>query len=428
MDTIFALATAQGKAGVSIVRISGPDAENALNALSSLAVPVGRPSVRSLVGKDGTHIDEAMVLRFAGPHSFTGEDVVELHVHGSIAVVQAILRELSAIKNLRHAEAGEFTRRALENNRLDISKVEGLADLIDSETEAQRMQALRVLSGELGNLTNYWRDKLVRAASLIEATIDFADEEVPVDVSDEVIDIISEIRDSITKEINGSIIAERVRSGFEVAIVGAPNLGKSTLLNALAGREAAITSEIAGTTRDVIEVRMDLGGVPVTLLDTAGIRETSDVVEGIGVSRALDRASMADAIVYLYDGASQLAAFEDDETVIRLRAKDDAGDYPDGVSGQTGNGIEGLVQQLTQRFCDMTRDVGIATRERHRIAMQDALVHLLNAESIVQQGPEMYDIGAEELRISCRVLDTLIGRVDVESLLDEIFSSFCIGK
>ena len=428
MDTIFALATAQGKAGVSIVRISGPDAENALNALSSLAVPVGRPSVRSLVGKDGTHIDEAMVLRFAGPHSFTGEDVVELHVHGSIAVVQAILRELSAIKNLRHAEAGEFTRRALENNRLDISKVEGLADLIDSETEAQRMQALRVLSGELGNLTNYWRDKLVRAASLIEATIDFADEEVPVDVSDEVIDIISEIRDSITKEINGSIIAERVRSGFEVAIVGAPNLGKSTLLNALAGREAAITSEIAGTTRDVIEVRMDLGGAPVTLLDTAGIRETSDVVEGIGVSRALDRASMADAIVYLYDGASQLAAFEDDETVIRLRAKDDAGDYPDGVSGQTGNGIEGLVQQLTQRFCDMTRDVGIATRERHRIAMQDALVHLLNAESIVQQGPEMYDIGAEELRISCRVLDTLIGRVDVESLLDEIFSSFCIGK
>ena len=428
MDTIFALATAQGKAGVSIVRISGPDAENALNALSSLAVPVGRPSVRTLVGKDGTHIDEAMVLRFAKPHSFTGEDVVELHVHGSIAVVQAVLRELSAIENLRHADAGEFTRRALENNHLDISKVEGLADLIDSETEAQRTQALRVLSGELGNLTNYWREKLVRAASLIEATIDFADEDVPVDVSDEVIDIIGEIRDSITKEINGSVIAERVRSGFEVAIVGAPNLGKSTLLNALAGREAAITSEIAGTTRDVIEVRMDLGGVPVTLLDTAGIRETSDVVEGIGVSRALDRAAEADAIVYLYDDTSQLAAFEGDETVIRLRAKDDVGDYSDGISGHTGNGIEDLVQQLTQRFGDMTRDIGIATRERHRIAMQDALVHLLNAESIVQKGPEMYDIGAEELRISCRVLDTLIGRVDVESILDEIFSSFCIGK
>ncbi|NDD42961.1 MAG: tRNA uridine-5-carboxymethylaminomethyl(34) synthesis GTPase MnmE, partial [Rhodobacteraceae bacterium] len=350
------------------------------------------------------------------------------HVHGSIAVVQAVLRELSTIQNLRHADAGEFTRRALENNRMDISKVEGLADLIDSETEAQRMQALRVLSGELGKLTNYWRDKLVRAASLIEATIDFADEEVPVDVTGEVIDIIIKIRDSITKEIDGSVIAERVRSGFEVAIVGAPNLGKSTLLNALAGREAAITSEIAGTTRDVIEVRMDLGGVPVTLLDTAGIRDTNDVVEGIGVSRALDRAAVADAIVYLYDDTSQLAAFEGDEAVIRLRAKDDFGDYLDGISGQTGNGIEGLIQQLTQRFGDMTRDVGIATRERHRIAMHEALVHLLNAESIVQQGPEMYDIGAEELRISCRVLDTLIGRVDVESLLDEIFSSFCIGK
>ena len=428
MDTIFALATAQGKAGVSIIRISGPDAENALNALSSLGVPVGRPSVRSLVGKDGTYIDEAMVLRFEKPHSFTGEDIVELHVHGSIAVVQVVLRELSKIQNLRHADAGEFTRRALENNRLDISQVEGLADLIDSETEAQRMQALRVLSGELGNLTNYWRDKLVRAASLIEATIDFADEEVPENVSDEVIDIIAEIRDSITKEIDGSVIAERVRSGFEVAIVGAPNLGKSTLLNALAGREAAITSEIAGTTRDVIEVRMDLNGVPVTLLDTAGIRETNDVVEGIGVSRALDRASVADAIIYLYDDNSQLAAFEGAVSVIRLRAKDDAGDYADGISAHTGHGIESLVQQLTQRFGEMTRDVGIATRERHRIAMQEALLHLLNAESIVQQGPEMYDIGAEELRITCRILDTLIGRVDVESLLDEIFSSFCIGK
>ena len=428
MDTIFALATAQGKAGVSIIRISGPNAENAVNVISNKAVPIGRPCIRRLISKSGVHIDEAMVLRFAAPNSFTGEDIVELHVHGSIAVVQAMLRELSSIPNLRLAEAGEFTRRALENNRLDISKVEGLADLIDSETEAQRMQALRVLSGELGNLTNYWRDKLVRAASLIEATIDFADEEVPVDVTGEVIDIINKIRSSIEKEVEGSIIAERVRNGFEVAIVGAPNLGKSTLLNALAGREAAITSEIAGTTRDVIEVRMDLGGVPVTLLDTAGIRETNDVVEEIGVSRALDRAATADLVVYLYDDTSHLTAFEQDVNVIKLRAKDDQGIYADGVSGRTGSGIETLVRELTQRFGEMSKDVGIATHERHRIAMQNALLHLSNAESFVQQGPEMYDIGAEELRMSCRVLDTLIGRVDVESLLDEIFSSFCIGK
>lgn len=428
MDTIFALATAQGKAGVSIIRISGPNAENAVNVISNKAVPIGRPCIRRLISKSGVHIDEAMVLRFAAPNSFTGEDIVELHVHGSIAVVQAMLRELSSIPNLRLAEAGEFTRRALENNRLDISKVEGLADLIDSETEAQRMQALRVLSGELGNLTNYWRDKLVRAASLIEATIDFADEEVPVDVTGEVIDIINKIRSSIKKEVEGSIIAERVRNGFEVAIVGAPNLGKSTLLNALAGREAAITSEIAGTTRDVIEVRMDLGGVPVTLLDTAGIRETNDVVEEIGVSRALDRAATADLVVYLYDDTSHLTAFEQDVNVIKLRAKDDQGIYADGVSGRTGSGIETLVRELTQRFGEMSKDVGIATHERHRIAMQNALLHLSNAESFVQQGPEMYDIGAEELRMSCRVLDTLIGRVDVETLLDEIFSSFCIGK
>jgi tRNA modification GTPase len=428
MDTIFALATAQGKAGVSIIRISGPNAENAVNVISNKAVPIGRPCIRRLISKSGVHIDEAMVLRFAAPNSFTGEDIVELHVHGSIAVVQAMLRELSSIPNLRLAEAGEFTRRALENNRLDISKVEGLADLIDSETEAQRMQALRVLSGELGNLTNYWRDKLVRAASLIEATIDFADEEVPMDVTGEVIDIINKIRSSIKKEVEGSIIAERVRNGFEVAIVGAPNLGKSTLLNALAGREAAITSEIAGTTRDIIEVRMDLGGVPVTLLDTAGIRETNDVVEEIGVSRALDRAATADLVVYLYDDTSHLTAFEQDVNVIKLRAKDDKGIYADGVSGRTGSGIETLVKELTQRFGEMSKDVGIATHERHRIAMQNALLHLSNAELFVQQGPEMYDIGAEELRMSCRVLDTLIGRVDVESLLDEIFSSFCIGK
>ena len=428
MDTIFALATAQGKAGVSIIRISGPNAENAVNVISNKAVPIGRPCIRRLISKSGVHIDEAMVLRFEAPNSFTGEDIVELHVHGSIAVVQAMLRELNSIPNLRLAEAGEFTRRALENNRLDISKVEGLADLIDSETEAQRMQALRVLSGELGTLTNYWRDKLVRAASLIEATIDFADEEVPVDVTGEVIDIINKIRSSIKKEVEGSIIAERVRNGFEVAIVGAPNLGKSTLLNALAGREAAITSEIAGTTRDVIEVRLDLGGVPVTLLDTAGIRETNDVVEEIGVSRALDRAATADLVVYLYDDTSHLIAFEQDANVIKLRAKDDEGIYADGVSGCTGSGIETLVRELTQRFGEMSKDVGIATHERHRIAMQNALLHLSNAESFVQQGPEMYDIGAEELRMSCRVLDTLIGRVDVESLLDEIFSSFCIGK
>jgi len=428
MDTIFALATAQGKAGVSIIRVSGPGVESLIDTLIQSPVPIGRPCLRSLVGKDSVPLDEAMVLRFAAPNSFTGEDVVELHVHGSVAIVQAVLRELSAHPNLRHAEAGEFTRRALENNRLDIAKVEGLADLIDSETEAQRKQALRVLSGELGKITNFWRDKLIRAASLIEATIDFADEEVPVDVSYEVIDIIREIKVSISKEIEGSLIAERVRVGFEVAIVGAPNLGKSTLLNALAGREAAITSEFAGTTRDVIEVRMDLGGVPVTLLDTAGIRETDDVVEGIGVARALDRASVADVVVYLYDDETQLPQFEHSDDVIRLRAKDDTGVFENGISGKSGVGLDRLVNALTKRFGDMTKDVGIATRERHRTAMQGALVHLNNAESIVEDGPEMYDVCAEELRISCRILDTLIGRVDVESLLDEIFSSFCIGK
>lgn len=429
MDTIFALATAPGKAGIAIIRISGPDALMALNSITSKPVTDGRPVVRKLVSSDRSFIDEALVIRFDKPHSFTGEDVVELHVHGSIAVINAVLRELNGQINLRQAEAGEFTRRALDNNRLDIAKVEGLADLIESETEAQRIQALRVLSGDLGKLTDYWREKLIRAASLIEATIDFADEEVPVDVSPDVIEIIKEVKTSITHEISGNVIAERIRTGFEVAIVGAPNLGKSTLLNFLAGRDAAITSEIAGTTRDVIEVRMDLGGIPVTLLDTAGIRETDDKVEEIGVSRARFRASKADAVVYLYNDNSTLDEFETTDTrIYRFFAKDDDGQFPDGISGKTGVGVDILVRKLTQQFEDVTKDVGVSTRIRHRTAMEGALIHLSNAESIVQQGPELYDICAEELRICCRVLDTLIGRVDVESLLDEIFSSFCIGK
>ncbi|RME15226.1 MAG: tRNA uridine-5-carboxymethylaminomethyl(34) synthesis GTPase MnmE, partial [Alphaproteobacteria bacterium] len=296
-DTIFALASARGKAGVAVIRVSGPRAFESCREICR-SVPEHR-GLRVLHAADGGPIDKALVLTFTKGRSFTGEETVEYHVHGAVAVIDALLRRLGGQKGLRMAEPGEFTRRALENGRLGLDEVEGLADLIEAETEAQRRQALRVFSGALGELAESWRRALIRAEALVEATIDFADEEVPTDVSGEVLELLDEVEAGLSREIEGVSIAERIRDGFEVAIVGPPNAGKSTLLNALAGREAAITSEIAGTTRDVIEVRMDVGGLPVTFLDTAGLRESGDSVERIGIERAIDRANAADLRVFL---------------------------------------------------------------------------------------------------------------------------------
>ena len=286
MDTIFALSSAQGKAGVAVLRVSGPRAFDVCLALCGSLPELRCASVRTLRDANGERLDQALVLRFAAGSSFTGEDSVEFQTHGSVAVTSAVMAELSRFNDLRIAEPGEFTRRALDNGSLDAAQVEGLADLIDAETEAQRKQALRVLSGDLGNKAEKWRRDLIRSVALLEATIDFADEEVPVDVSAEVSTLVNGVRQQLQTEVAGIAVAERIRSGFEVAIVGAPNVGKSTLLNALAGRDAAITSELAGTTRDVIEVRMDLKGLPVTVLDTAGLRETDDQIEAMGVVRA----------------------------------------------------------------------------------------------------------------------------------------------
>lgn len=269
MDTIFALASARGKAGVAVIRISGPRAWDAASALGGPLPEARRASVRKLEW-NGEPLDEGLVLTFADGASFTGELAVELHIHGAVATIEAVLRALGGMSGLRMAEPGEFTRRALENGRFDLSQVEGLADLIDAETEAQRKQALKVLSGDVSRQAEAWRRDLIRAAALLEATIDFADEDVPVDVGPEVLRLVEGVVAELRQAITGYGAAERIRQGFEVAIVGRPNAGKSTLLNALAGREAAITSETAGTTRDVIEVRMDVDGLAVTFLDTAG--------------------------------------------------------------------------------------------------------------------------------------------------------------
>lgn len=431
MDTIFALATAAGKAGVAVIRVSGPDAHRAASVLSGREFSARDMVFSTFRDQNGAVLDRGLVLCFDAPASFTGEDVIEFQLHGSTAVVSRFLQNLSDIEGLRLADPGEFTRRSLENGKLDLAQVEGLADLIDAETEAQRQQAQRILSGDLGDLVEEWRTDLIRAAALIAATIDFADEDVPVDVTPEVNQLLTRVRGELVKQIEGVDIAERIRLGFEVAIVGAPNVGKSTLLNALAGRQAAITSEFAGTTRDVIEVRMDISGLPVTLLDTAGIRETTDHVEGLGIELAKERAAQADLRVFLYEKEEDLLELCVSPDDIRLRAKSDLLDDPSGVasiSGKTGEGVESLLSLVSDRLLCKSSSSGLATRPRHLTAMKKANSALDACSELLLGGEESYDIAAEEIYVAIRALESLVGRVDVEDLLDEIFSSFCLGK
>lgn len=429
MDTIFALASAAGRAGVSVIRISGERAVEICEDLAERAPEAGRFALRKLRDTAGSLIDEALVLRFTAPASFTGEDVIELHTHGSPAVVARVLRFLGESGKARIAEAGEFTRRALENDRLDLAQVEGLGDLIDAETEAQRMQAVRLFSGALGDVVSDWREKLLRAAALLEVTIDFADEEVPVDVAPEVLELIGDVSKSLTREIKGTFSAERIRDGFEVAILGAPNAGKSTLLNRLAGRDAAITSEIAGTTRDVIEVRMDVAGLPVTLLDTAGLRDTDDVIERVGVGRALERAERADLRLFLKSDPQEVPSVTLQDGDITLLGKGDMhGGGVGTVSGVSGEGVDELIEHIASQLSDRASGVATATQLRHRIAMEDAKEALDQAAFEVKAGAERTELAAENLRTALRKLDALIGRVDVEMVLGEIFSRFCLGK
>jgi len=427
MDTIFALATAQGRAGVAVVRISGPEAFDCATVLCGSLPRNRQAGLRELRDSDGDLLDHALVLAFRAPKSFTGENVVELHLHGSIAVVGAVLRSLGGGR-ARLAEPGEFTRRALENDRMDLAQVEGLGDLISAETEGQRRQALRMVEGALGARIESWRTRMIRAAALIEVTIDFADEEVPVDVSPEVLTLLKSVLADVEKELNGFAAAERIRTGFEIAIVGPPNAGKSTLLNALAKRDAAITSERAGTTRDVIEVRMDLDGYAVTLLDTAGLRDSDDEIEKTGIERAIGRANAADLRIFLKEPDDIVQVPSQKGDVFVAPKADERTDSVPAVSGKTGQGIAELNVRISQALSTKTANAGLATHARHRDAMLASVKALELAIQRVGNGPDHYDIAAEEIRISIRSLEALVGRIGVENLLDEIFSSFCLGK
>ena len=426
MQTIFALATARGKAGVAIIRVSGPEAFAIGRVLCGSLPNPGQHAVRTVTSQDGAVLDQALVLIFQGPKSFTGEDVLELQLHGSVAVIRAVERRIMETGLAREAEAGEFTKRALINDRLDLAQVEGLGDLVEAETEAQRLQAQHVFSGALSRKMAHLRDMGIRAVALLTATIDFADEEVPVDVTPEVLELLRQLNDDLREEIDGSHVAERVRDGFEVAILGAPNAGKSTLLNALAGRDIAITSSVAGTTRDVIEARLDISGLAVTFLDTAGLRETTDEVEQIGVVRAINRALEADLRILLESEEFGLPTDLEGKIDLTYASKADLTGLG-GVSGVTGEGLNDLISDVSGLLSERVAQVRSTISARQRGGMQRAKHEYQAAITVLQAGAEV-EIAAEHVQHGLRALDSVIGRVDVENILGEIFSRFCIGK
>lgn len=429
MDTIFAPATAQGKAGVAIIRLSGPQAWAAVAYLSPNLPAPRIASLRRLMDANGDLLDEALLLLFEEGHSFTGEEMAELHLHGSHAVVKAVLEILGGMSGLRMAAPGEFTQRAFHNGRLDLTQVEGLADLIESETEAQRKQASRVLSGAIGERAAQWRGGLLRARAVIEALIDFADDELPDGLIDRAYDEIRPVLASMQRELAGSAAAERIRDGFEVAIVGPPNAGKSTLLNAIAGRDAAITSEHAGTTRDILEVRLELAGHAVTLLDMAGLRESTDAVEKLGVARAKSRAAAADLRVFLLPDAGCTPEVATEEGDIMVRAKGDrVAEDVFKVSGLTGEGVGQLLAAIGDVLGSRVAGAATITHARHAAGLRAAtevLDRILADGDMSGVEPELV---AEDLRSVIHTLDSLVGRVDVEEILGEIFGTFCIGK
>ena len=428
MDTIFAQATATGRAGVSVIRVSGTQAFDIASLFCDLP-DVGRIGLRAVLGCDGALIDRAVVLCFENGASFTGERVVEFQVHGGLATVARLLSELSAQKGCRLAEPGEFTRRALENGQLDLNQFEALSDLIDAETESQRQQAIRVLDGSFRDAGERWRGKLLRAAALLEASIDFSDEEIPDDLSVEVIHLVEETRASISAILERSTVAAKIRTGFTVAIIGAPNVGKSTLLNSIVGRQAAITSDVAGTTRDVIECRVDLQGLAVSFLDTAGLRDSKDEIEKLGISKAYEMADAADIRVFLIEEEGEpLAITMRDGDIVRLNKGDERGLDVEAVSGKTGQGVSELLNLIAERLAVKTPTDVVAIRERQITGLRAAESFLGRVLTLVQSDPLPFELASQELYFALSELDFVFGRIDIESVLDEIFSSFCLGK
>jgi tRNA modification GTPase len=438
--TIFALSSAPGRAGIAVVRVSGPAAGDVIDALAPPRPKKRFAALRRIRDpQNGETIDEGLVLWFAGPRTETGEDMAEFHLHGGIAIVKAMLAVLSRQPGCRLAEPGEFARRAFLNGKLDLAQIEGLADLVDAETDAQRRQALGQMGGALSELYEGWRADLIRASALVEAAIDFSDEgDVARDAFDVARNIVTDLQAAIAAHLDDGNRGEILRDGFRVVLAGPPNAGKSSLLNALARREAAIVSEEAGTTRDVIEVRLDLDGLPVIVTDTAGIREPQGAIEREGIRRTLERAGAADLVLWLSDSSDPAAvpppevSARGDKFFVPVATKIDLpganlSRETSGVSAKTGDGLS----ELTRRLAGIARDrlgeisAPAITRERYRVQLERCMNGL---ERFVSGHELEHELRAEDLRVAAQALGRITGRVDVEDVLGEIFARFCIGK
>jgi tRNA modification GTPase len=447
-DTIYALSSGHLPAAIAVVRVSGPHAGAALRRLTGKTIPPRQAALANVSDPvSGEAIDQALVLWFPGPASETGEDTAEFQLHGGRAVVAAAMAALAKIDGLRPAEAGEFTRRALENGRLELTAVEGLADLIGAETESQRRQALNQLRGGLGKNAERWRRMIVQALARVEAGLDFSDEgDVPTDASAPAMQIAAELREEIAAALADSGRGERLREGFTIAIAGPPNAGKSSIFNWMAGRDAAIVSPYPGTTRDVLELHLDLGGYPITMLDTAGVRQSDDSVEQEGIKRAIARAADADLILWVSDLAAgdetKGPARQPGSALWRVLNKSDLIDSApqragrvikdeDGVtffvSAVTGTGLTSMLEAVQKHVAERfgSGEPALVTRARHRVALEQAMAALSRVERSTVVGDEAL---AEELRLAARALERLMGRVDVDDVLDVIFRDFCIGK
>lgn len=435
METIFALATVFGKSGVAVLRVSGKKAAQVFVEFG-VPVPPARQAKLAKLRHSGELIDHALCLFFPAPNSFTGEDVVELHVHGGAAIIKKTLRILSELEGFRMAEAGEFARRAFLNGKFNLLEAEGLADLIDAQTDLQHSQAMRQLQGELSAVYEGWRAQLVALLARVEAYIDFPDEDLPQELLDEIAAKIELLHGQIEHYLNDSRRGEKIREGLYITILGAPNVGKSSLLNFLAKREAAIVSNIAGTTRDVVEVQLEIAGLPLTFADTAGIREAQDEIESEGIRRALARAENSDLKIIMYSAAEKLPEnlrqFVDAQAILLQNKIDIAGalssdnvEKSHQVSIATGDGMPSFLQSLEEKICAQfaRSEPPIITRVRHRTALQKTLA------SLASYSPHKpIELMSEDLRYAAVALGSITGKIEVDELLGEIFSSFCIGK